>query len=615
MQENEQIKNEAFLSLKNVEKTYPNGEKAVHDFNLEIERNEFIVIVGPSGCGKSTTLRMIAGLEDISRGEIYMENELINYKPSKDRKMAIVFQSYALYPQMNVYDNIAFPLTINKYPFPIVNEPLESAEIIRRLLAENFEKTAVSAAGAAQANTNKAKAEAAVAAGLNVTIGCAGRLIEYFKPYRQLNNEELFSRRGEITEKILSKLEKVVSAEKAVLEQNKTVLNEKFHVIDENGDDVIEYRKMTPYEVKTKVYDTAAILDLAPYLDKLPKELSGGQMQRVALGRAIVKNVPVFLMDEPLSNLDAKLRLTMRSEIVKLHNKINATTIYVTHDQTEAMTMATKIVVMSKGFIQQIGSPEVIYKDPVNIFVAKFIGSPAMNIFDLNLDRENKMLMSGQLKIKIDDEFINKYDAFLNEKIDEFRNLCDILHTEDIIADDKGMTDEQKQSVIAQMKELAAKKQAASEALLKILSGTGSFKNEKVKQPKKSISTVFKKLFGKKQEAPKPYAYEIDTAEEKLASLNAALAGTPGLLVGIRPERIKIERYDENRTYDNGIVLNPTVCELLGAEYNVHFDYCGKSMVGKIDADEKITTKDKIVVYFMSKDIYVFDPITGERIR
>ena len=261
MQENEQKKNEAFLSLKNVEKTYPNGEKAVHNFNLEIERNEFIVIVGPSGCGKSTTLRMIAGLEDISRGEIYMENELINYKPSKDRKMAIVFQSYALYPQMNVYDNIAFPLTINKYPFPIVNEPLESAEIIRRLLAENFEKTAVSAVGAAQANTNKAKAEAAVAVGLNVTIGCAGRLIEYFKPYRQLNNEELLSRRGDITEKILTELEKVVSAEKAVLEQNKTVLNEKFHVIDENGDDVIEYRKMTPYEIKTKVYDTAAILD------------------------------------------------------------------------------------------------------------------------------------------------------------------------------------------------------------------------------------------------------------------------------------------------------------------------------------------------------------------
>ena len=216
----------SFVSLQNVNKVYPSGVHAVYDFNLEIEKNQFVALVGPSGCGKSTTLRMIAGLEDITSGALYIDKTYSNYLQSKDRDIAMVFQSYALYPQMSVYDNIAFGLKVRKLPKD---------------------------------------------------------------------------------------------------------------------------------EIEKRVFKAADILDLGEYLDRKPKELSGGQMQRVALGRAIVRQANLFLMDEPLSNLDAKLRVQMRSEIMRIHREVGATTVYVTHDQTEAMTMADVIVVMNKGFIQKIG--------------------------------------------------------------------------------------------------------------------------------------------------------------------------------------------------------------------------------------------------------------------
>ena len=240
----------AYLTLKNVNKIYPNGYHAVHNFNLEIEKGEFVVFVGPSGCGKSTTLRMIAGLEDISSGEFIINGVRANEKGPREREIAMVFQSYALYPQMTVYDNIAFGLTLQG--------------------------------------------------------------------------------------------------------------------VDE---DVIEER----------VKKTAAILGLTDYLDRLPRALSGGQRQRVAIGRAIIRKVGVFLMDEPLSNLDAKQRVTMRYEIAQIHQETGATTIYVTHDQTEAMTLADRIVVMKDGYVQQVGTPYELYFDPQNVFVAGFIGEPPMN--------------------------------------------------------------------------------------------------------------------------------------------------------------------------------------------------------------------------------------------
>ena len=243
----------ASLSLKGINKTYPNGFEAVKDFNLEVEDKEFIIFVGPSGCGKSTTLRMIAGLEDITKGTLEIDGTVMNDVEPKDRDIAMVFQNYALYPHMSVYDNMAFGLKMRKVP----------------------------------------KAE-----------------------------------------------------------------------IDE------------------KVRAAAKILDLEALLKRKPKALSGGQRQRVAMGRAIVRNPKVFLMDEPLSNLDAKLRVQMRAEIASLHQRIGTTMIYVTHDQTEAMTLGTRIVVMKDGVIQQVDSPQNLYEKPDNLFVAGFIGSPQMNFLD-----------------------------------------------------------------------------------------------------------------------------------------------------------------------------------------------------------------------------------------
>ena len=240
----------ATLKFKDINKIYDNKVQAVFDFNLDVNDHEFIVFVGPSGCGKTTTLRMVAGLEEITSGELYINNRLVNDIAPKDRDIAMVFQSYALYPHMTVYDNMAFGLKLRKIP---------------------------------------------------------------------------------------------------------------------------------KEEIERRVNEAAAILGLEPYLNRRPKALSGGQRQRVALGRAIVRHPKVFLMDEPLSNLDAKLRVQMRSEIIKIHERVGATTIYVTHDQTEAMTMATRIVVMKDGYIQQIGTPKEVYNNPANIFVGGFIGSPAMN--------------------------------------------------------------------------------------------------------------------------------------------------------------------------------------------------------------------------------------------
>jgi len=247
----------ASLSLQHVTKVYPNGFEAVKDFNLDIEDKEFIIFVGPSGCGKSTTLRMIAGLEDISSGTLKIGDRVVNDVEPKDRDIAMVFQNYALYPHMTVYDNMAFGLKLRKVP----------------------------------------KAE-----------------------------------------------------------------------------------------IDKMVRDAAKILDLEKLLDRKPKALSGGQRQRVAMGRAIVRNPKVFLMDEPLSNLDAKLRVQMRTEIAKLHQRLGTTIIYVTHDQTEAMTLGTRIVVMKDGVVQQVDTPQNLYDKPGNLFVAGFMGSPQMNFLDADVE-------------------------------------------------------------------------------------------------------------------------------------------------------------------------------------------------------------------------------------
>jgi multiple sugar transport system ATP-binding protein len=264
----------AKVTLKNITKVYPGNVTAVKDVNLEIADKEFVVLVGPSGCGKSTTLRMIAGLEEITEGELYIGDKLCNDIAPKDRDIAMVFQNYALYPHMTVYDNMAFGLKLRKVPKD---------------------------------------------------------------------------------------------------------------------------------EIDKKVKEAARTLDIEHLLDRKPKALSGGQRQRVALGRAIVREPKVFLMDEPLSNLDAKLRVQMRTEISKLHKRLNTTFIYVTHDQTEAMTMGTRIVVMKDGIVQQVDTPQTIYEKPENMFVAGFIGSPQMNFTDAKIVKEgnNLFVTFGKEKLPI----------------------------------------------------------------------------------------------------------------------------------------------------------------------------------------------------------------------
>lgn len=276
----------ASISFRKLYKEYPGNVTAVKDFNLEVKDKEFVVFVGPSGCGKSTTLRMIAGLEDITEGEIYIEDQLINDIPPKDRDIAMVFQSYALYPHMTVFDNMAFALKLKKVPKSEIHERVRAA---------------------------------------------------------------------------------------------------------------------------------ARILDIESLLERKPKALSGGQRQRVALGRAIVRDAKVFLMDEPLSNLDAKLRVQTRTEIIKLHQKLQTTFIYVTHDQTEAMTMGDKIVVMKDGIIQQADRPINIYNAPRNMFVAGFIGSPQMNFIEVDViegeDKILRLIFQGQ-EIKLSES----ESAFIRDK-------------------------------------------------------------------------------------------------------------------------------------------------------------------------------------------------------
>jgi multiple sugar transport system ATP-binding protein len=280
----------AGVRFEHVNKTYSNNVTVIPDLNLDIRDKEFLVLVGPSGCGKSTALRMIAGLEDVSAGDLYIGERRVNDVAPKDRDIAMVFQSYALYPHMSVYDNMAFGLKLRKVPKP---------------------------------------------------------------------------------------------------------------------------------EIDKRVQEAGRILGIQQYLDRKPKALSGGQRQRVALGRAIVREPQVYLMDEPLSNLDAKLRVQTRSEISKLHQRVQTTTVYVTHDQTEAMTMGDRIAVMNQGVLQQFDTPEVLYTRPANQFVAGFIGSPAMNFFDVRVegDGQNVYLQHDYFRIEVPGRMRNEVGGYAGREV------------------------------------------------------------------------------------------------------------------------------------------------------------------------------------------------------
>ena len=318
---------------------------AVKDFNMEIKDGEFIVFVGPSGCGKSTTLRMIAGLEEISGGELYIDGQLVNDVDAKDRDIAMVFQSYALYPHLTAYDNIAFGLKMRKIPAPKLDKNGEQIIAI---------------------DENKVK--------------------DLTKKLKRLHKErEHLSPEDNYAEK------------KALLEKRIADTESELEYYRNTPVPLVKYVHMKKEEIDKKVQWAADILGIEELLDSKPAEMSGGQRQRIALGRAMVRGPKVFLLDEPLSNLDAKLRTAMRAEIVKLHRQLKTTFIYVTHDQIEAMTMGTRIVVMKLGVIQQIDTPTNLFDYPENKFVAGFIGTPQMNFFDVTIKREG-----GYLKATFD---------------------------------------------------------------------------------------------------------------------------------------------------------------------------------------------------------------------
>lgn len=413
---------DAFVSLKDINKIYPNGIQAVYDFNIDIKEHDFIVLVGPSGCGKSTTLRMVAGLEDITSGNLYIGNKLSNYAPSKERDISMVFQSYALYPQMTVYDNIAFPLRVRKYEKEVISEVLKGWAQALKIL--ETPKVFIEAfAEAKDRNLNYTTIQAYISTKLKIS-DYASKILLSYNIMDEADLERATKDGVVLKEKIKADYETAKTKENERIKALGYTMDDEYRLLN-NGVVVKEKAKLTKEEIRNKVFEAAKILDLGPYLDRRPKELSGGQMQRVALGRAIVRNAKLFLMDEPLSNLDAKLRVQMRSEIVRIHEQIGATTIYVTHDQTEAMTMATKIAVMSKGWVQQIGEPHEIYSNPRNIFVATFIGSPAMNIIDGTYDK-GKIKLNDGYTINLGKKFATVHDEFYKNKLADIERILNL---------------------------------------------------------------------------------------------------------------------------------------------------------------------------------------------
>ncbi len=391
----------ASLSLRHVRKVYPARHKAksknkakvarvnddfvaVKDFSMEIDDGEFIVFVGPSGCGKSTTLRMIAGLEDISSGELYIGDKLMNNVEPRDRDIAMVFQSYALYPHMTSYDNIAFGLRMRKITVPKLDEYGKQVVDIDKQKIKELEKSV------------KAVTKSIATADKNARKEVLARVASLRDQLKKADDETL---KAEIEARIGAIDVEAETASRA--EVFKTEANTRLAKLNED----LEYFKNTPVELTVERHYTAAeidekvnwaanILGITELLNSKPSDMSGGQRQRIALGRAMVRGPKVFLLDEPLSNLDAKLRTAMRSEIVKLHNQLKTTFIYVTHDQEEAMTMGTRIVVMKDGIIQQIDTPTNLFDFPQNKFVAGFIGTPQMNFFDVKIKKDGNSLLT-----------------------------------------------------------------------------------------------------------------------------------------------------------------------------------------------------------------------------
>jgi len=434
----------ANVRLENINKVYDNNVQAVFDFNLEIKNGEFIVLVGPSGCGKSTTLRMIAGLEEITEGSLYIDDVFSNYLLPKSRDIAMVFQNYALYPHMTVYQNMAFGLK-NRH-------------------------------------------------------------------------------------------------------------------IDKN-------------EIDKRVKEASAILNLDDCIKRKPKALSGGQQQRVALGRAIVRHAKVFLMDEPLSNLDAKLRVQMRSEIAKLHKRIGGITIYVTHDQTEAMTMADRIVVMNKGYIQQVGTPREIYNHPTNIFVAGFIGSPSMNFLPAKVKDRN--ITVGDYSFNIDDNQYTKLEGLFSRALEKAKIRLANL--------DRNFFD--RNEALDKIKCLSELPEQTDEI------------KEKLESYRGYVEYLEK---GNKERT------ELVALIEYLS--NANHQDNENMTFGVRPEDIEI-----SLTKKPGYIPCPvSITELLGHNQIVHLEFAGKEILAEASAKKEIVAGQTIYIKIETESIHLFDSMSEE---
>ena len=515
---------DCFISLQHINKIYDNKVQAVFDFNIDIKKHEFIVFVGPSGCGKSTTLRMIAGLEQITAGDLYIDGVYANELEPKNRNIAMVFQSYALYPHMTVADNLAFSLKIRKVPTLQVDKEGKPLLAINKGLIKDFQ-------------------------------GEKKNLIEY---KASLTPEELEAQ-GEKVDKEIKEL-----------------------------DEKIEYLKVTPVhvyknrhipkaEIRERVLKAAEILQITEYLDRKPKALSGGQCQRVALGRAIVRTPKLFLMDEPLSNLDAKLRVQMRSEIINLHNRLNATTIYVTHDQTEAMTMATRIVIMNRGVIQQIGTPREIYNNPANVFVATFIGSPSMNLYDVQF-KDGKVIFEDGDTIKLDKETKEKVEKFYKDGLEAYKK---------------------------ELEDLLAKFIERNNLLEKIEAAKQAGKEDDVKHLTEQLDYV------EKSNERLNYLKDAIAKYEELIEKNEY-----DVIFGIRPEDIHDASVaDKQFTYSHKIDSEVQVAELLGHEYFIHTNYNNKDLISKIRSVNVLAKGDKIKLLLDLSKAHIFDRVSQDTIK
>ncbi len=486
----------ANVILRNINKIYDNGFHAVHDFSFDIKDKEFVVFVGPSGCGKSTTLRMIAGLESISDGELYVDGILFNNVSPQDRDVAMVFQNYALYPHMTVYENMAFGLKNHRIKVPKLDKDGNQEMVIDSKTIKYLEKQ----------------------------IKIASKSLKK----KNLTDDERLFLKNEIKD-----------------------FEDKIVEVKSNPIPAFQNIKYSKDEIDARIKNAAKVLDIEQFLNQKPKSLSGGQQQRVALGRAIVRSPKLFLMDEPLSNLDAKLRVAMRSEIVDLHEKIGATTIYVTHDQTEAMTMADKIIVMNKGYIQQIGKPEEIYRNPANRFVATFIGSPAMNLLNATYNINDGHIDVGGVTFKLDKKQIETIKEKLKSFVENYeRNSLTIKDN---------ITDYYTKSNLA----------------------------TRINKKKVDVVEVVKndEVLGKRNK----YISSLKDRIEK---------GSLEVTLGIRPEDILIN--------DKGQMIETTIVELLGAQFIVHGLLNGAQLAITAPATTKINPHDKAFVTFNEDNIHLF---------